>query len=168
MTGRQGEARGAEALVIERVFAAPREIVWHAWTEPERVQRWYGPRSMTLHVCEIDFRVGGRYLYGLRSSEGWEYYTAGTYVEIVPLERFAASESLSDASGIPVAPAHYGMPEGTPATMTIVVTFDDTPGGGTKLTLQHLGWTDASMAEGAAGGWNEALDKLEVVLAAAG
>jgi len=166
MTGPQPGAT-EEALVIERMFAAPRDLVWRAWTEPRRMQRWYGPQGMTQHVCEIDFRVGGRYLYGLRSAEGWEYYTAGTYEQIVPLERFVVTESLSDAAGNLVAPAHYGMPDGTPATMTIIVTFEDAPDGGTKLTLRHLGWPEAGMAEHAGGGWNQAFDKLEVVLAEA-
>ncbi|MGE0228905.1 MAG: SRPBCC domain-containing protein [Dehalococcoidia bacterium] len=168
MTDQLTETTHEEPLTVERVFAAPRALVWRAWTEPARMQRWYGPQGMTQHVCEIDFRIGGRYLYGLRSAEGWEYYTTGTYEDIVPLERFTASESLSDAAGNPVAPPHYGMPDGTPATMTIIVTFEDAPDGGTKLTLRHLGWPDASMAAGAGGGWNQAFDKLQAVLAEAG
>ena len=46
-----------QGLVIERIFDAPRELVWRAWTEPEHFMRWYGPKGMTLPTCEIDFRA---------------------------------------------------------------------------------------------------------------
>lgn len=128
---------------------------------------WYGPAGMTMHVCEIDFRVGGRYLYGLQSGEGWEYFTTGTYEEIVPLERIVVSEGLSDADGSPVAPSDYGMPGDTSDRMTIIVSFEDIDGRRTRLTLQHLGWADAAMAEQAGGGWNQAFGKLAEALASA-
>jgi uncharacterized protein YndB with AHSA1/START domain len=153
-----------EGLVIERVFDAPRELVWRAWTEPERLMRWYGPKSMSLQACEIDFRVDGRYLYGMRSPEGYEYWTAGVYREIVPLERWVATESLADADGNLVPPAHYGMPDDAPTEMTVIVMLEDVDGGKTKLTLRHIAaWPNDAMAAGAAGGWNEAFDKLEAL-----
>jgi uncharacterized protein YndB with AHSA1/START domain len=156
-----------EGLVIVRVFDAPRELVWRAWTEPEHFARWYGPQGMTQHVCEIDFRVDGRYLYGLRSPSGFEYFTTGTYREIVPPERFVATESLADASGALVAPGHYGMPEDAPSEMTVIVSLEALSGDRTRLTLRHIAeWPRADMAAGAAAGWNGAFDKLEQALAA--
>jgi uncharacterized protein YndB with AHSA1/START domain len=159
----------SEGMVIERVFNAPRPLVWQAWTESDRFKQWYGPKSMTTHVCEIDFRVDGRYLYGMKSPDGsFEYYTAGVYTEIVPLERFAANESLSDADGNLVEPAHYGMPPNSPAKMQVTVAMEDAGEGKTKLTLRHVAaWPNDEMASGAAGGWNEAFDKLEAVFAEA-
>jgi uncharacterized protein YndB with AHSA1/START domain len=52
------KTKGSE-LVITRVFDAPRELVWNAWTEPERVKRWWGPEGFTAPFCRIDLRVGG-------------------------------------------------------------------------------------------------------------
>ena len=156
-----------EGLVIERVFDARRELVWRAWTEPEHFRRWYGPKSMSTHVCEIDLRVGGRYLFGMRSPDGWEYFTTGVYREIVPLERFVATESLADAEGNLVPPGHYGMPDDSPTEMTVIVMLEDVDGGKTKLTLRHIAaWPNDEMSKGAAGGWNEAFDKLEALFAA--
>jgi uncharacterized protein YndB with AHSA1/START domain len=57
-------------VVITRVFDAPRELVWKAWTEPERVMRWWGPNGYSCPVAKIDLRVGGEYLYCMRSPEG--------------------------------------------------------------------------------------------------
>ena len=53
------KTKGGSELVITRVFDAPRELVWNAWTEPERVKRWWGPQSFTAPFCRIDLRVGG-------------------------------------------------------------------------------------------------------------
>lgn len=50
-------------LVITRIFDAPRELVWKAWTEPERVKRWWGPKVFTAPFVKIDLHVGGEYLY---------------------------------------------------------------------------------------------------------
>jgi len=71
-------------LVITRVFEAPRERVWKAWSDAERLKRWWGPKHFTAPVCKIDFRVGGSYLSCMRSPEGQDYWSTGAYREIVP------------------------------------------------------------------------------------
>ena len=158
--------RQDEGLVVERVIDAPRELVWRAWTEPEHFMRWYGPAGFTMPACEIDFRVGGRHLWGLRSPDGWAYWTTGVYREIVPFERFVATDTLADEHGNVVPAAHYGMGGDAPMETLITVTFEDL-GGKTKITLRQAGWADDSMAAGAAGGWNQAFDKLSSTLATA-
>src|SRR5206468_10783553 len=60
-------------LVLARMFDAPRERVWKAWTEPAEVKRWWGPKDFTVPSCKIDLRVGGTYLYCMRSPEGRDY-----------------------------------------------------------------------------------------------
>jgi len=152
-----------EGVVIERVFDAPRELVWRAWTEPEHFMRWYGPAGMTSHVCEIDLQVGGRRLIGMQSPDGQEYYTTGVYREIVPLERFVATESPSDADGNAVPPSQYGMPEGMSMETIVTVTLEDLDGGRTKMTLNQTGFPSEDWAAGARGGWNQAFDKLVAV-----
>ncbi len=169
MTASDSAPVGAEeqGLMIERVFDAPRELVWRAWTEPEHFMRWYGPKGFTVPICEIDFRVGGRRLIGMRSPDGQEYWTAGVYLEIVPLERFVATESFSDEHGNVVSPGQDGAGDDAPPEMTITVTLEDLGGGRTKLTLRHAGWADDSMAAGASAAWNQAFDKLAEVFATA-
>ena len=148
-----------QGLLIERVFDAPRELVWRAWTEPEHFARWYGPDGFTLPTCEIDFRVGGRFLFGMRSPDGQQYWTTGVYLEIVAPERFAYTESPADEQGNVVP-----MGEDVPLKTTVTVTLEDLGGGKTKLTLRQAGWPDASMAAGASAGWNQAFDKLAATL----
>src|SRR5687767_705130 len=82
-------------LVIERVFDAPRELVWKAWTDPEMAMRWWGPKGFTAPSCQIDFRVGGKSLFAMQSpdyNEGRPIWSTGVYKEIVPLERIVTTD----------------------------------------------------------------------------
>jgi uncharacterized protein YndB with AHSA1/START domain len=141
------QVTGAQAQVrIERVFDAPRDLVWRAWTEPEMFMRWYGPMGMTTDRCEIDLRVGGRRLISMRSPDGQEYRTTGAYLEIVPPERFVATEAPEGADG---------------GSETIVtVTLKAMADGTTRMTLTQVGFPGQDWAAGAGRGWNQALDKL--------
>ena len=163
--GNEKTATAQGALVIERVFDAPRELVWKAWTDPEMVKRWWGPRDYTAPVAEIDFRVGGKSLNCMRSSEGQEIWSVGTYREIVPMERFVTTDSFADADGNVVPATHYGMPEDIPLEMLLTVEFEDLGDGRTKMTLRHEGLPAGEMKEGAGAGWNESFDKLAELLA---
>ncbi len=155
-----------EALVIERIFDAPRELVWKAWTEPERMMRWWGPKGYTTPVCKIDFRVGGSFLNCMRSPEGQDIWATGVYREIVEPERIVCTDSFADENGNVVSAAHYGMPESIPLEMMITVQFEDV-NGKTKMTLRHGGLPLDEMTDGANQGWNESFDKLDALLATA-
>jgi uncharacterized protein YndB with AHSA1/START domain len=96
-------------LVINRTFNAPRELVWKAWTEPERLIRWWGPKGFTAPSCTLDLRVGGTYLYCMRSLEGQDYWNTGVYREIVVPERIVCSDSFADEKGNVVPATHYDM-----------------------------------------------------------
>jgi len=153
-------------LVIIRVFDAPRELVWKAWTEPKRVMRWWGPKGFTSPACEIDLRVGGKYLYCERGPDGQEYWSTGVYREIVEPERIVATWSFADEKGNVVPATHYGMGADVPLEMLVAVTFEDLSGK-TRMTLRHEGLPAGEMREGAGTGWNESFDKLAEVLAKA-
>lgn len=158
MTPSDSAGSEGHAAVIERAFNAPRELVWQAWTDAAHFKRWYGPQSMTCHTCEIDFRVGGHHLFGMRSADGWEYWTAGVYQEIVAPERFVATDTQSDKDGNIAADAQQTL---------VTVVLEDLGDGKTRLTVTQSGWADPAMAEGAGGGWNQAFDKLVEMLAVA-
>ena len=151
-------------LVIERIFDAPRELVWKAWAEPERFMRWWGPKGFTTPVCKIDFRVGGVWLNCMRSPDGWEMWNTGIYREIVALERIVTMASSADPEGNVVSASHYGMPSDLPLEMLWTVAFEDM-GGKTGMTLRHEGMPAGEMMDHAGAGWNEAFDKLAESLA---
>jgi uncharacterized protein YndB with AHSA1/START domain len=148
-----------QALVITRVFDAPRETVFKAWSEPERAMRWWGPRGFTTPVCKIDFRVGGKFLNCMRAPDGKDYWSTGVYQEIVVPERIVCTDSFSDAEGNVVPASHYGMVGEFPIEMLVTVTFEDQDGK-TKMTLRHAGMPAGENRDGANQGWNESFDKL--------
>ena len=150
-------------LVIERTFDAPPELVWKAWTEPERVMRWWGPKGYTSPAAEIDLRVGGKYLWAMRSPEGQDLWSTGVYREIVPPARMVCTNSFADEKGNVVPASHYGIDSDLPLEMLATVTFEEFDGK-TKLTLRHEGFPPGEMSEMATAGWNESFDKLAEIL----
>jgi uncharacterized protein YndB with AHSA1/START domain len=155
-----------EALVIERVFDAPRELVWRAWAEPEHFARWFGPRGFTVPTVENDVRVGGRVFFAMRSPEGQDYWNTGRYEEVVPYERIVYTDSFADEQGNVVPASHYGMAGDFPLEMRVIVTFEDA-GGKTKMTMRHIGLPAGEDRDGANQGWSESFDKLAEYLASA-
>jgi uncharacterized protein YndB with AHSA1/START domain len=84
-------------IVMSRVFDAPRNLVFDAWTKPELLKRWLGVRGgWSMVVCEVDLRVGGAYRFVWRGPDGAEMGMGGAYREIVPHERLVATESFDD------------------------------------------------------------------------
>ena len=78
---------GLATIVSRRVVEAPRELVWDLFTKPEHLKRWWGPRVLTLVVCEVDLRVGGSYRFVQRAPDGQEFGFRGVYREISRPER---------------------------------------------------------------------------------
>ena len=152
-------------LVIERVFDAPRERVWMAWTDPDLVKRWWGPQGFTAPVCRISLRVGGTYFLCMRSPEGKDYCNTGFYREIVPFERIVATISFADEKGNIVSATSYGMTSDFAREMVQIVTFEER-GGKTKLTLSHAGIPAGKDMTNAREGWSQSFDKLADLLAA--
>lgn len=146
-------------LVIIRVFDAPCELVWKAWTEPEYLKSWMGPKGYTIPLSEVDLRVGGKSHICMRSPEGQEIHSIGIYKEIVPLQKIVTTDSFADENGSAVPGTHYGLGADFPLELLVTVTFEEEDGK-TKMTLRHSGFP-AEMKDMAGAGWNESFDKLE-------
>lgn len=146
-------------LIITRVFDAPRELVFKAWTDPERMKLWWGPKDYTAPECKIDLRVGGAYLNCMRSPEGQDFWSTGVYREITPPSRIVYTDSFADEKGKVVPATHYGMGEDFPLETLVTVTFEEHEGK-TKMTLRHAGLPAGQMSDLTQAGWNESFDKL--------
>jgi uncharacterized protein YndB with AHSA1/START domain len=156
------EGKGSEVFII-RVFDAPRALVWKAWTEPERVKRWWGPAGFTAPVINIDLCVGSRFLFCMRGPDGRDYWNTGVYREIVPGEKIVATDSFADRKGSPVPASYYGMSADYPREMLLSVSFED-EGGKTKFILRQMGHPLGKPTEQAQEGWTQSLDKLAASL----
>jgi len=86
-------------IVMTRVFDAPRSMVFDAFSKPELLKRWFGPRGWSLVVCDVDLRVGGGFRFVMRGPDGREMGMRGVYREIVPPERSVHTESFDDFPG---------------------------------------------------------------------
>lgn len=154
------DSQSERELVITRVFDAPRELVFKAWTDPEHMKHWWGPKGFTIPFCKSDLRPGGRVHFCMRSPEGQDIWCAGVYQEIVEPERVVCTSFFSDVEGNLVQPADYGLPADWPAETLFTVTFEERDGK-TTLTLRQSG-IDKTAADqvGAVAGWNESFDRL--------
>ena len=150
-------------LTITRVFDAPRERVWQAWTDPEQLKLWHGPQGFTAPVIHNDLRVGGRHLYCMRGPDGKDYWSTGTYREVVPQERIVATDSFADPAGNVVPASYYGMPGDWELELELTATFEERDGK-TRLTLHHTGFPASMDAGEARTGWEQSLDKLAAAL----
>jgi uncharacterized protein YndB with AHSA1/START domain len=111
----------------------------------------------------VDLRVGGKYLFCMRSPEGQDYWSTGVYREIVPPERLVFTDSFADPDGNVVPATYYGMGDDLPLEMLVTLTFEDHKGG-TGLTLKHEGFPVSEHREMAGMGWNQSFDKLTAAL----
>ncbi len=139
-------------LTLSRVFDAPRQQVWKAWTDPKLLAQWWGPQGFTNPVCEVDARPGGVILIHM-SGFGMLAPMAGIFKEVVEPERLVFTNN-----------AYFEVPPVTPVIEGITtVTFTEV-GGKTKVTV-HNGVLRAapSATQALAGmepGWTQTLDKL--------
>ena len=144
-------------LHLRRFFAAPRQLVFDAWTKPEMVKEWWGPNGFTIPLCEMDARQGGEFLIHMKMPDGTLCGLRGRYVEFYPPYRF-----------------HYvGTPldkDGNPMWETWTSVYFEEKNGGTEVVLDgHLTKRPADAArsvKGARAGWIEMLDKLAVLIEA--
>jgi len=156
-----------ETLVVTRIIDAPLALVWKAWTEPEQVVRWWGPKDYTSPTCKIDLREGGKYIFCMRAPKeqgGQDSYTSGIYQRIVPMERLEFTQSLSDQDGNPIDPLKIGMPADFPKELRMVIVFK-AKGSMTELTITEHDWTPSQMFVYALAGMHQTIDKLAASLA---
>jgi uncharacterized protein YndB with AHSA1/START domain len=142
-------------ILMTRVFDAPRHLVFEALTKPEHIARWWGPRGTSVPVCEVDFRPGGAWRQVLRMANGQEVVFKGVYIEIVPPERFVATECFDEPS--------VGRPEWT-TTLTL-----EEHDGKTTMRSRVLHKTkanrDGHLNSGMERGATETFDRLAELLA---
>ncbi|TXI34616.1 MAG: SRPBCC domain-containing protein [Niabella sp.] len=162
-----------DGIVIDRIFDAPKELVWKAWTDEEMAKKWWGPESFTAPSIKMDLRVGGRYVFAMHGPAGTEWdkdmYSAGEYLEIIPNEKLVVTDYFSDAEGNMMEPSEQGQDSNFPKVSTVTVLFETVEEGKTKLSIiyprpETQEQMDAMLKSGMKEGWNSSLNKLELAL----
>jgi uncharacterized protein YndB with AHSA1/START domain len=144
--------QGKLELAITRVLDAPPILVYKAWTEPEHMVRWIGPKGFTAPSVKMDVRPGGQYRALIRSGEGKDYWFRGVYREVVEAERLVFTFAWEE--------------DGERGQENLVtVTFAD-ENGKTRMTFKQAPFQSVDERDGHEGGWSEAFDKLSAYVAA--
>jgi len=145
------ENTATKELTITRVFNAPRELVWTAWTEQKHIQQWFAPKGFTNPVCEWNAQVGSKIYIEMKAPDGVIYPLDGTFVEISKPDKIVFTSAALDKNG------------GHLFEISNTITFIE-EGDKTKVILQFIfsnivpeGFAHIGGAEI---GWNMSLDKL--------
>ena len=165
------EAKNAD-FVISRAFDAPRELVWQAFADPERMKHWFGPKGSTIVSSKMDLHVGGTYHGAMRNPDGQVMWAKFVYREVTPPERLSWVHSFSDENG---GLTRHPLSATWPLELLTTVTFEEAPSGKTKLTLR---WSPINATEeerktfeaardGMTQGWDGTFERLDAYLAEA-
>lgn len=141
-------------ILITREFAAPKHLVYKAYTTPELIKRWWSGDRGEVAIAEVDLRVGGRWRYVMTANGGFEVAFHGEYLEIIPNERLVNTE------------VYEGVPDAEASAATVTHTFTERDGRTTLTMLMACPSQevrDAVINSGMEGGLQESLDHLERV-----
>lgn len=145
------------SLVLERIFDAPPEKVWQAWSTPEILVQWWAPRPWSTPVCEMEMRAGGKFHFVMKGPEGEEFDNNGVFLEVIPGHKIVTTDAFK--------------PGWTPAGpfMVAIVTMAPIEGGRkTKYTATAMHWTAEAREQhekmGFHEGWGKCADQLAEVL----
>lgn len=154
-------------VLITRVFDAPRDLVFRAWTDPEQLAHWYAPQGCTIEFRSLDVREGGTFHSCIRTPDGHDCWCVGTYTELVAPERLVYSMAVADANGNRIAPTDAGMDPEWPHETIVTVTFTEHDGRTTLTLHQNVSETLAKRT-GAHPSWLSMFERLDEQLASVG
>lgn len=149
-SGTANEPASEREVTITRVFDAPASVLFEAYSKPEHIKRWFGPKGWPVTLCEMDFRVGGRFRFAMTGPSGRQNTPfGGEYLEIVP-DRKIVYDNGFETKGA--------------GRMVVTVTFDELDGGQTRLTIhtlfESIAMRNSHMSRGFEQGTNSGLDQL--------
>lgn len=158
----------ADEFTISRIFKAPRQKVWDAWTKPELLALWFGPKGSKATLVSADIRPGGMVHSYMDAPDGGRLWAKFVYREVVPPSRLVYEHSFSDAQGN-IAGSPFS--DNWPKVLLTTVLFDD-DGANTRVRLhwKPSGATPAEQAEFTAaidsmhGGWSGSFDELDMLI----
>ena len=138
-------------LQVSHTFAAPREKVFQAWTEPEALKKWWGPVGGSTPVVEVDLRVGGRYRFGMQFPDEEIFYVNGIYLEVQPPEKL-------------VFTWRWEKPDMDFGDSQVTIEFHQQDNA-TQVTLRHEGFPTPEICQKHRQGWSDFLEKAAKFMA---
>jgi uncharacterized protein YndB with AHSA1/START domain len=154
-------------VVVTRVFDAPKEQVWKAWSESELVKQWWGPTGFTCPLANMDFREGETSLVCMRAPKeygGGDMYNTWTYQKIVPTESIEFVQHFTDKDGNRLEPSALGLPPGIPESVRHLITFKALAENKTEITVTEYDYATKEVVELSKAGMEQCLDKMAAIL----
>ena len=147
-------------LTLERLFDAPRDLVWRAWTDPEQLRKWWAPKPYEIAECEMDLRPGGKFHTRMTGPDGFDSSGTGCFLEVVDGERLVWTSALGEGW----RPNALATEDCGGLAFTTIVTFEDAGEGRTRYRAVAM-HKDARDSEAHAGmgfheGWGTCADQL--------
>jgi uncharacterized protein YndB with AHSA1/START domain len=147
---------------FERTFNAPSDKVWRVWNDPDLIKEWWGPKDYTAPIIRNDPRVGGTFLWSMKSPQGETFWNTGVYKEIVPNSRIVCTLSFSDAAGRVIPGSQAPVPGHWPNEIIVTSEFAET-GGKTRVEVTEVG-IPLFVKFVSKIAWNQQFDKVERLL----
>ena len=155
MAERNSTTADALELIIDRVFDAPRELVWKAWTDPEMMKIWSAPRGFTIPRSDGELRINGQWHATMFKPDGEQLNLGGKFLVIKEPERLVFTHVWMDENGNPTSPE---------SIVTVTLTQR---GSKTEMNFRQTGFDSVGSRDGHSEGWTECFDKLDEMLSAA-
>ena len=159
-------------FVITREIDAPRDAVFRAWTEPQRLTRWWGPESFINPICEIDLSAGGRHYIVMRSPDGTDYPCKGKYLDILPPKRLLMTMDCSEhpAAWHDMVDPQRGDNPNPAGEIVEAVLLDKLDDKRTRITVRlrfkSVAVRNALERIGMRAGWSQSFDRLQRMMQA--
>jgi len=146
----------------ERTFNASPDKVWRVWNDPDSIKHWWGPKGYTAPFITNDLRVGGTYLWAMKSSKGETFWNTGIYKEVVLNRRIVSTMSFADETGKAVPGSKAPVPGRWPDAIMVIVEFSESSGK-TKVTVTEVG-PPLIVKILSRFAWDQQFDKIEGLL----
>jgi uncharacterized protein YndB with AHSA1/START domain len=146
----------------KRTFNAPSDKVWRVWTDEDSIKHWWGPKGYSAPFIRNDLRVGGTYLWAMKSPKRAMSWNTGVYQEVVMNRRIVSSLSFADETGKAIPGSKAPVPGRWPNAITVIVDFSAS-GGKTKVTVTEVGLPLIVKLLSTIA-WNQQFDKIEGLL----
>jgi len=147
---------------MERTFNAPVAEVWRVWNDPDSIKKWWGPKGYTAIVVRNDVRVGGSYLWAMKSDRGRTSWNTGTYKEVVANQKLVSTLSFADDNRKTIPGSQVPAPGHWPNEITVIVEFTESEGK-TRVSVTEVGipviiYPLSKIA------WAQQFDKIQLLL----
>ena len=158
-----GSLESNDEVYIEETFNASLEKVFKAWTDPEKLVKWYAPEGCTIHFKKIEIKKGGQFHSCISNPQYGDCWCVGEYKEVIPNSKIVFTMINADKNGDPINPAEIGMDRDWPGETLVTVTLTEEHGK-TRLQLRQTVLQKLAKKTGAYPSWLQMIENLRALL----